>query len=62
LIIYFFSFISKEIFNNKKIHVDRTTEIGKMINAYLTNATEMDDNALHLLFSANRWEAVYEFL
>lgn len=35
---------------------DRTTEIGKMINAYLTNATDLDDNVLHLLFSANRWE------
>lgn len=35
---------------------DRTTEVGKMINAYLTNATNLDDQALHLLFSANRWE------
>ncbi len=29
-----------------------------MINAYLSNATELDDHAIHLLFSANRWEAV----
>jgi dTMP kinase len=29
-----------------------------MINAYLTNATELDDHAIHLLFSANRWEKV----
>lgn len=36
--------------------LDRTTEIGKMIDAYLRNATEMDDRAIHLLFSANRWE------
>lgn len=35
---------------------DRETPIGKMISAYLTNATAMDDHALHLLFSANRWE------
>jgi len=35
---------------------DRNTEIGKMINAYLTNATDTDDKAIHLLFSANRWE------
>jgi len=35
---------------------DRQTPIGKMISAYLTNATAMDDQALHLLFSANRWE------
>lgn len=27
-----------------------------MINAYLTNATELDDHTIHLLFSANRWE------
>ncbi|CAG8960233.1 hypothetical protein HYFRA_00012752 [Hymenoscyphus fraxineus] len=35
---------------------DRTTPIGKMINSYLENTTEMDDHAIHLLFSANRWE------
>jgi thymidylate kinase len=35
---------------------DRTTEIGKMIDAYLKNTAEMDDRAIHLLFSANRWE------
>ena len=27
-----------------------------MINAYLQSKTEMDDGAIHLLFSANRWE------
>ena len=38
---------------------DRTTEIGKMINSYLTNSSvKMDDRCLHLLFSANRWELV----
>mmetsp|Transcript_36893 Transcript_36893/g.59137 ORF Transcript_36893/g.59137 Transcript_36893/m.59137 type:complete len:233 (-) Transcript_36893:128-826(-) len=35
---------------------DRTTEIGKMINAYLTNSVDTDDKAIHLLFAANRWE------
>ena len=35
---------------------DRETAIGKMLNAYLTNAAEVDDRAIHLLFSANRWE------
>ena len=35
---------------------ERNTEIGKMINAYLTCARNLDDNAIHLLFSANRWE------
>jgi dTMP kinase len=38
---------------------DRTTQIGQMINAYLTSAVNLDDRVLHLLFSANRWEAQY---
>ncbi|KAF9579042.1 hypothetical protein BGW38_004878, partial [Lunasporangiospora selenospora] len=37
---------------------DRTTTIGQMIHAYLTNSKELDDKAIHLLFSANRWEAM----
>lgn len=36
---------------------DRTTPIGQMINAYLAEGVDMDDRAVHLLFSANRWEA-----
>ncbi|KAG0251036.1 hypothetical protein BG011_007886 [Mortierella polycephala] len=39
---------------------DRTTTIGQMIHAYLTNSKELDDRAIHLLFSANRWEAMQE--
>lgn len=35
---------------------DRTTPIGKMINSYLTSQSDIDDAAVHLLFSANRWE------
>jgi dTMP kinase len=35
---------------------DRTTAIGQMISSYLTGASELDDSAIHLLFSANRWE------
>ena len=35
---------------------ERTSEIGKMINQYLQNSTELSDQAIHLLFSANRWE------
>ena len=35
---------------------DRQTAIGQMINAYLQGKTETDDAAVHLLFSANRWE------
>ncbi|KAI8057169.1 thymidylate kinase-like protein [Syncephalis plumigaleata] len=37
---------------------DRTTTIGRMIDAYLAGNTQLDDHAIHLLFSANRWEAV----
>lgn len=35
---------------------DRTTAIGKMIEAYLNSESDLDDRAIHLLFSANRWE------
>ncbi|KAJ2963256.1 hypothetical protein NQZ79_g1673 [Umbelopsis isabellina] len=35
-----------------------TTSTGQMINSYLTNAAELNDQAVHLLFSANRWEAM----
>jgi len=37
---------------------DRTTGIGSVINSYLTCSEELDDRAIHLLFSANRWEKV----
>lgn len=35
---------------------DRTTAIGKIIDSYLRGETHLDDHAIHLLFSANRWE------
>lgn len=35
---------------------DRTTEIGKMIDQYLKKSADLNDQAVHLLFSANRWE------
>lgn len=35
---------------------DRTTAIGQMIDGYLRSGVELDDRAVHLLFSANRWE------
>lgn len=35
---------------------DRSTTIGRMIDAYLKSQAELDDAAVHLLFSANRWE------
>ncbi|KAM7185256.1 thymidylate kinase [Naviculisporaceae sp. PSN 640] len=37
---------------------DRTTPIGQMIDSYLKSQADMDDHVIHLLFSANRWEAV----
>ncbi|KAJ1735495.1 Thymidylate kinase [Coemansia biformis] len=37
---------------------DRTTAIGTMIDGYLQQKTQLSDQAIHLLFSANRWEAM----
>jgi dTMP kinase len=54
--------------NNPKVKAemwrfpDRTTEIGTMIDAYLARSKELDDAAVHLLFSANRWEKRAELL
>ncbi|PHH90160.1 hypothetical protein CDD83_4353 [Cordyceps sp. RAO-2017] len=36
---------------------DRSTPIGQMIDRYLKSDAEMEDHVVHLLFSANRWEA-----
>ena len=36
---------------------NRTTPIGQIIDNYLTGQTDQDDHVIHLLFSANRWEA-----
>ncbi|KAI5963669.1 CDC8 [Candida pseudojiufengensis] len=36
---------------------ERSTQIGKLINEYLTNPNfKLNDQSAHLLFSANRWE------
>lgn len=40
---------------------DRTTTIGTLINSYLTTPAAMNDRVIHLLFAANRWEAMYVF-
>jgi dTMP kinase len=38
---------------------DRTTSTGAIINNYLQKEDmQLDDHAIHLLFSANRWESV----
>lgn len=46
----------------KKTHLfkfpDRTTPMGQIINQYLTSGTALSDEAIHLLFSANRWERI----
>jgi dTMP kinase len=36
---------------------DRTTLVGQLIDGYLASTENLDDRAVHLLFSANRWEA-----
>ncbi|KJE93668.1 deoxythymidylate kinase [Capsaspora owczarzaki ATCC 30864] len=41
---------------------DRSTPTGQKINAYLANASEMQDDKIHQLFSENRWEAVPSML
>lgn len=35
---------------------DRNLPTGRIINSYLTSQANLDDHAVHLLFSANRWE------
>ncbi|KAF3691291.1 Thymidylate kinase [Channa argus] len=37
---------------------ERTTAIGQLISAYLENKSDLEDQTVHLLFSANRWELV----
>uniref|UniRef100_A0A672F7J0 Thymidylate kinase n=1 Tax=Salarias fasciatus TaxID=181472 RepID=A0A672F7J0_SALFA len=37
---------------------DRTTTIVQLISSYLEKRTELEGHAVHLLFSANRWELV----
>jgi dTMP kinase len=36
---------------------NRESCIGQLINSYLASTANMNDNTIHLLFSANRWEA-----
>ncbi|KAL8792615.1 MAG: hypothetical protein Q9195_004781 [Heterodermia aff. obscurata] len=44
--------------NIKKMRFpDRSTAIGGLIDAYLKGSTHQEDHVIHLLFSANRWEA-----
>ena len=41
---------------------DRSTAIGGLLNNYLTEKSNMDDHAVHLLFSANRWEVLPQII
>jgi len=41
---------------------DRSTNIGGIINSYLSCSSELEDHSIHLLFSANRWELVPKIL
>ncbi|MPC26731.1 thymidylate kinase-like [Portunus trituberculatus] len=36
---------------------DRTTPIGCLIDSYLSRGVNLEDQVIHLLFSANRWES-----
>lgn len=36
---------------------NRTTSTGRLIDSYLQQTSNMEDHAIHLLFSANRWES-----
>ncbi len=35
---------------------DRSTQVGQLIDKYLRGQRQLDDRAVHLLFSGNRWE------
>lgn len=39
------------------MQLDRTTPIGNSIDSYLRGESRQEDHVIHLLFSANRWEA-----
>lgn len=36
---------------------NRSTDCGKLINAFLTNQQDFDHETIHLLFTMNRWES-----
>lgn len=35
---------------------NRESHIGQLINGYLSSTSNLNDQTIHLLFSANRWE------
>lgn len=36
---------------------NRESNIGQLINSYLSSSSNLNDQTIHLLFSANRWES-----
>lgn len=51
--------LGKSLANAENVRFpDRTSCIGTLINSYLSSASDMSDQTIHLLFSANRWEAL----
>jgi dTMP kinase len=53
--------IQSTLGSNVSVHLRfpaRETGVGKMIDSYLKNQSQLSDQAIHLLFAANRWEAV----
>ena len=53
---YVTELISAKAATNNINFPDRSTHIGKMINEFLSNKIELNNETIHLLFSANRWE------
>ncbi|XP_073945052.1 uncharacterized protein [Choristoneura fumiferana] len=56
------SLLKKQIRAEYTNFPNRHTEIGKVINNYLLSKKELPDEAIHLLFSANRWEKMQELV
>ena len=55
-------FLSKNVPCHEMEFPDRSTpQIGAAINGYLKNKNDLNDNVIHLLFSANRWEKQYVY-
>ena len=56
-------FLSAQNVPVKKMNFPRReTTIGGLINSYLQSQSELSDEAIHLLFAANRWEVRKEIL
>ncbi|RVE41116.1 hypothetical protein evm_014232 [Chilo suppressalis] len=41
---------------------NRKTNIGSIIDSYISSKNDLPDEAIHLLFSANRWEQAREIV